>query len=63
MVIKSAEMKLKKYFRPNKQIRNPTNESIYKREKDEQIKLPSCRSKKVYLQNTILPNRSGGLSS
>ena len=46
MAIKIVEIKLKKsYFKPNKQIRNPTNQSIYKREKDEHIKHPSCRSK------------------
>ena len=40
-------MKLKKnYFKPNKQVCNPTNQSIYKREKDEHIKHPDCRSKK-----------------
>ena len=47
----------KNYFTPNKQIRNPTNQSIYKLEKDEHIKHPSCRSKKFYFQETILPNR------
>ena len=47
----------KNYFKPNKQIRNPTNQSIYKREKDGYIKHPSCRSKKVYFQETTLPNR------
>ena len=52
-------MKLNKnYFKPNKQIRNPTNQSTYKHEKDEHIKHPSCRSKKVYFQETILPNSS-----
>ena len=57
MAIKSAEMKLKKnYFKPNKQIRNPTNQSIYKREKEEHKKHPSCRSKKIYFQETTLPN-------
>ena len=60
MAIKSAEMKLimiKKNFKPNEQIRNPTNQSIYKREKDEHIKHPSCHLKKVYFQETTLPNR------
>ena len=47
----------KNYFKPNKQIRNPTNQSIYKREKDEHIKHPSCHLKKVYFQETTLPNR------
>ena len=47
----------KNYFKPNKQIRNPTNQSIHKREKDEHIKHPSCPSKKVYFQETILQNR------
>ena len=58
MAIKSAEMKLKEnYLKPNKQLGNPKNQSIYKREKDEYIKHPSCCSKKVYFQETILPNR------
>ena len=56
--IKSTEMKLKtNYFKPKKQMRNPTNQSIYKREKDEHIKYASCRSEKVYFQKIIFLNR------
>ena len=51
-------MKLKtNYFKPKKQMRNPTNQSIYKREKDEHIKYASCRSEKVYFQKIIFLNR------
>lgn len=47
----------KNYFKPSKQIRNSTNQSMYKREKDEYIKHTSYRSKKVYFQETIFANR------
>ena len=51
----------KNYFKPNKPIGNPANQSIYKRGKDEHIKHSICLLKEVYFEEATLPNRWEGL--